>query len=612
LGADAVTLSNNANLHYSRSATTNIFNTISGTGNLSATITGASSNLSVSGAVNLTGGTVNLSTDANLTVSQTLTTSNTTSAAIVLNAGAATSAGTSTGGDISFTGSGAVNVGASGRATLYTGSLSGSTGLGVTTGNNRYNSDEQTSNYTAALGSGTYAIYREAPTLNVRFNDTSKTYDAQAFTGGNGLSIVSGLVNGDTSTTFSGISYSGTAQNATNAGTFAISGTALSSQGYVLSYTNGSLTIDKANLVLSGSRDYDATTTFAGQYLTATGVSGQTFSLTGGGHSSNLSSQHVADNQNVALSSVTGLSLDASSNGGLADNYNAISATNSNTSVTRRTVTATGNSNTVTYDGVTHNISGFSVLGLQGSDVPSDLSTIVATGASGLNAGTYTNLVSAGTEANYTVNTVNGSLVIDRRDVSITGLTAADKAYDGNTSATITGGSFDNLVSGETLGLSGTGAFSSAAAGNNKTVTVTDAAALNQNNAIGLWQNYRLLSTGPMTALASITGSSGNNNNNNNSNQPGPDSGNPTAALVPSSRAPGMTYPPVEPTQLRPSLTWATRSPSPLEQTVIAVAANNPFMLSSGEPESTANDFNLVLACDNTGPEDGLKLCYER
>jgi hypothetical protein len=63
---------------------------------------------------------------------------------------------------------------------------------------------------------------------------------------------------------------------------------------------------------------------------------------------------------------------------------------------------------------------------------------------------------------------------------------------------------------------------------------------------------------------------------------------------------------------LRPSFTWVTRSPSPLAQTVIAVAPHNPFKLSSDEPETTANDFNLVLACDNTAPEDGLKLCYER
>ncbi len=502
LGAAAVTLSNNATLHHSRSAATTLFNTISGTGNLSAAITGASSDLSVTGSVNLTGGTINLSTDANLTLSQSLTTSNTTASAIVLNAGAATNAGTSTGGDISFSGSGSVNVGAGGRATLYTGSLSGSTGLGVTVGNNRYNSDEQTSNYTAALGSGQYAIYREAPTLNVRFNDTSKTYDAQTFTGGNGLSVVSGLVQGDTSTTFSGINYSGTAQNATNAGTYAISGTALNSQGYTLSYTNGSLTIDKANLVLSGSRDYDATTTFAGQYLTATGVAGQTFTVTGSGHSSNLSSKHVAYNQNVALSTVTGLSLGTSSNGGLAANYHALSTTGSNISITRIAASVTASNTTLTYNGSPHTQAASSSGFLVGDSI-----TVVGL-ASGTNAATYTSALSlSGADANnYNVTFTQGTLTINRRDISLQTLVASDKVFDGTTSATITGATFSNLVNGETLGLSGGGTFADSAIGNNKTVTVAEVANLTQTNGTGggRWQNYNLTTSGSFTTLASI------------------------------------------------------------------------------------------------------------
>jgi hypothetical protein len=270
-----------------------------------------------------------------------------------------------------------------------------------------------------------------------------------------------------------------------------------------LSATGSSVTLNKANLVLSGSRDYDATTTFSGQYLTATGVAGQTFTLTGGGHSSNLGSKHVADNQNVALSSVTGLSLGASSNGGLADNYNAISATGSAITLTRIGASLTATAANFTYNGLTQQQSYTS--SILAGDVIS-----VSGLASVANAGTYTSAVSvSGLDAgNYTFSLTNADLVIDRRDISITGLTAANKAFDGNTSATITGGSFDNLVAGESLGLSGTGAFSDAAAGDNKTVTVPNVAALTQNNGIGLWQNYRLLSTGPMTALASITASS--------------------------------------------------------------------------------------------------------
>ena len=311
LGAGSVTLSNNANLHYSRSATTNIFNTISGTGNLSATITGASSNLSVSGAVNLTGGTINLSTDANLTLSQSLTTNNTTNAAIVLNAGAATSAGTSTGGDISFTGSGAVNVVASARATLYTGSLIGSTGLGVTAGNNRYNSDELTTNFTAALGSGKYAIYREAPTLNVRFNYASKTYDAQAFTGGNGLSEVSGFVNGDTNAQLGSITYSGSAQNAINAGSYVIGGNAVSALGYALAYTNGALTVDKANASVTGVLTnviYDGQLHTQTAATTSGFIHGDQITITGlasGTNAANYTSSLAATGEDAANYSVT-------------------------------------------------------------------------------------------------------------------------------------------------------------------------------------------------------------------------------------------------------------------------------------------------------------------
>jgi hypothetical protein len=168
------------------------------------------------------------------------------------------------------------------------------------------------------------------------------------------------------------------------------------------------------------------------------------------------------------------------------------------------------------------------------------------------------------------------------------------------------------------LGLSGAAEFSDSAAGNNKTVTVPNVAALNQNNGSGLWQNYRLLSTGPMTALANISAapsSSSSNDSSNSSNPPRPDLGisvNAPEEPAPRRRAERLSMPPVEPTQLRPSFTWVTRSPSPLTKTVIAVAPNNPFKLSSGEPDAAANDFAQFLACDHTAPEDGLKLCYER
>ena len=66
---------------------------------------------------------------------------------------------------------------------------------------------------------------------------------------------------------------------------------------------NTTSTINKANLTLAGTRTYDGGTTFAGQYLTATGVNGETFAVTGAGDTSNLTSKHVTDNQGSALHS---------------------------------------------------------------------------------------------------------------------------------------------------------------------------------------------------------------------------------------------------------------------------------------------------------------------
>ena len=83
-GAGDVTLSNNATLSYVRATATTIANNISGTGNVSATITGASSDLTTNHTINLTGGTVNLVTDGNLSVTQAIRTTNSTSGAVFL------------------------------------------------------------------------------------------------------------------------------------------------------------------------------------------------------------------------------------------------------------------------------------------------------------------------------------------------------------------------------------------------------------------------------------------------------------------------------------------------------------------------------------------------
>jgi hypothetical protein len=203
---------------------------------------GATSGITASGKIDIA------TLSGNLTLNGNLSAGSTAADAIVLNAGKNTAAGTSTGGDIVHQ-SGTVNTGTGGRATLFTGSVAGSTGLtalvGSGSGRFRYNSDEAASNYTTALGSGLYAIYREQPTLTITASNASITTAQAPYSGGNGVSY-SGLVNGDTSAAaLAGtLTYSGTSQGATNEGTYAITPGGLTSPlGYQLAYVDGTLTI---------------------------------------------------------------------------------------------------------------------------------------------------------------------------------------------------------------------------------------------------------------------------------------------------------------------------------------------------------------------------------
>ncbi|HEV3009085.1 MAG TPA: filamentous hemagglutinin N-terminal domain-containing protein [Burkholderiales bacterium] len=144
-------------------------------------------------------GPITLTATGAIKVDNIIRTSNASANAIVLSAGDRTAAGTASGGDV-IIGSGAVlSFGANGRATLFTGSIAGSSGVtalvGSGSGNFRYNSSPTSTGYSAPLGGGVYAIYRERPTLTVNANSPNAiTYGsaAPAYT-----FALTGLQNGD-------------------------------------------------------------------------------------------------------------------------------------------------------------------------------------------------------------------------------------------------------------------------------------------------------------------------------------------------------------------------------------------------------------------------------
>ena len=115
---------------------------------------------------------------------------------------------------------------------------------------------------------------------------------------------------------------------------------------------------------------------------------------------------------------------------------------------------------------------------------------------------------------NYNLTTI-GSMTtaanIAKKDVTLDGIRANDKAYDGKRDAVISSGSIDTgvVVNGnkETLKISGTGLFDTKHFGTDKTVTVADVASLSQADGDngGEWKNYNLTTSGVMTAKANIS-----------------------------------------------------------------------------------------------------------
>ncbi|HEY4083939.1 MAG TPA: filamentous hemagglutinin N-terminal domain-containing protein [Burkholderiaceae bacterium] len=229
----------------------------SGVGNLSyvdADVLGLSTAGSLTG-ISATG-QINVATlTGNLGVSQAVSTTDTSSAAITLNASRNSAAGASSGGNINVGGSVGFTTGTGGRTTLYTGATSDTTLatlIGSGTGRFRYDSDEATTNYTTALGSGVYEIYRQIVNTAAVAGSPTITYGTTTpgFTG------TSGAVNGDTALTFAASGVQTSTAGYAAVGSYAVSATNLATLvglGYTSAgNSNGTFTVNPKALTVSG------------------------------------------------------------------------------------------------------------------------------------------------------------------------------------------------------------------------------------------------------------------------------------------------------------------------------------------------------------------------
>ncbi len=326
------------------------------------------------------------------------------------------------------------------------------------------------------------ASISKAP-LTVTGNSLSGTYNGatQSVAGYK----ATGLVNGEEAlSVLTGVSASGA--SARNAGSYTntVSGT---DANYALSLVNGSLEIDRASLTLSTSnvaKTYDGTTSAVG---TATVKSGQLFGTdTISGGSFAFTDKNAGTGKTVTTSAVS------LSDGAQGNNYIVSYADNTASSISKAPLTVTGNSLSGTYNGATQSVAGYKATGLvNGEEALSVLTGVSASGASARNAGSYTNTVS-GTDANYALSLVNGSLEIGKAAL-IVNYSGVNKTYDGSTTASVT--TSDNRITNDDLSINRTAAFTDKNAGEAKTVNVSGVS-LSGTDA----QNYTVAAIGSTTA----------------------------------------------------------------------------------------------------------------
>jgi hypothetical protein len=159
--------------------------------------------------------------------------------------------------------------------------------------------------------------------LTISVDDASKTYDMNAYNGGYVVSY-SGFTDSDSAASLGdSLIYAGTAQTATDVGTYAITASGYTSDKYTFSYTPGTLTIAKAGLNITGlsvdNKTYDGTkvATFSGATITALG---DDIVELGGVVSASFDNKNVGDNKAVV---VTGYLLTGTD----AGNYNLLQPT---------------------------------------------------------------------------------------------------------------------------------------------------------------------------------------------------------------------------------------------------------------------------------------------
>ena len=342
------------------------------------------------------------------------------------------------------------------------------------------------SGYTPFNGSQTVVI--TAKTLTITAKAKTITYGD---TPANDGVTYSGFVGAEDESMLSGtLAYSYDYAQYGNVGSYSITPSGITSTNYAITYMPGTLTVgqkeiglDWANTILTYTGSEQVPT------CTATGtVNNDMIGITVSGGKTEVG------NYTATASALTGEK---------AGNYKLPAANTHDFSITEASMgDITASAYNATYDGAAH---GITVNTPFGATVKY---RITASGDYNMTENpTFTNV------GNYTVyyqvSKSGYTPVVGSQTVTITAkaltasITAENKVYDGNNTATVIA-TVETGVTGETLSISGlTGTFDNAAVGTGKTVTVNSSAAVVTAGANTKVANYTI--TYPATTTANIT-----------------------------------------------------------------------------------------------------------
>ena len=298
-----------------------------------------------------------------------------------------------------------------------------------------------------------------------------------------------------------------------NAGTWSITsstatGGTFNLGNYTITYAPGTLTVNPATLTVSGitaNKVYDGTTTATlntSAALLSGVVFGDTVNLVTTGVTAAFNSKDVLAANTVT---VTGLGVNSS-------NYTLTQPTIT-ASISPAPLTVTATNQTKTYGNSNLGTTAFTTSGLQTGDAINSvilLSTNATTSTSGNdNVGTWNITPSAASgnsfiSSNYSISYTPGTLTVNPATLTITGITASNKVYDGTTTAAINTSSanLQGLINTDNVILSvagATGTFVNKNAGSGVTVDVTGLSISGADAG-----NYALTGTSAVTS-ANIT-----------------------------------------------------------------------------------------------------------